>query len=266
MDKIKILLPHEAQKIAAGEVIERPANIVKELMENALDAGATQIIIYIEKAGKDLIRLIDNGCGMSANDAHHCFLPHATSKITSLNDLEHIATFGFRGEALASIAAVSTITLQTKLTDTQLGTVVTYSQGTCIQQEACACPQGTDINIKNLFDHIPVRKKFLKQDTTEWHAIQTLIYAFCLSHPSITCKLYHDGKLMLNAPSIAHAHDRASQLWDVNFAQNLIPLKQSEQHPLYHFNIQGFISKHMFWRYGRDAFFFFVNQRWIKNQ
>src|SRR5436190_89116 len=162
MAKIKQLSAHEAQKIAAGEVVERPANIVKELVENSIDADATRVSIYIEDGGKQLIRIVDNGCGMDQTDAQICFDRHATSKITGVDELESINTFGFRGEALASIASVSQITLLTKEEHNLEGTKVVINANKIIEISSVACTTGTDISIHNLFSNIPARKKFLK--------------------------------------------------------------------------------------------------------
>src|SRR3990172_943686 len=168
MPKIKQLSQHEAQKIAAGEVVERPANIVKELVENSIDAGATRISIYVEDGGKQLIRIIDNGCGMDATDAQKCFDRHATSKITRVDELESIDTFGFRGEALASVASVSKITLLTKEESSLEGTQVLMEANAIAHVNSVACATGTDISIHNLFFNVPARKKFLKSTQTEW--------------------------------------------------------------------------------------------------
>jgi DNA mismatch repair protein MutL len=265
MNKIKLLAPNEAQKIAAGEVIERPANIVKELIENSLDAQAKNITIYIEKSGKQLIRIIDDGYGMSARDARMCFLPYATSKITSIQELELISSFGFRGEALASIAAISKIQLITRQSNIPSGIQVDYTDGSISCEKEIACNIGTDLSVTDLFYNVPVRKKFLKQDETEWNQIQSLVYAFCISNPSIFFKLFHDNKLVLNAPPGNGTKDRCTQIWDFNFTQHLVPLLFSQQSTNW-FSITGYVSNHHFWRYGKNNIFFFVNNRWIKNQ
>src|SRR5882724_11246333 len=193
MAKIKQLSPHEAQKIAAGEVVERPANIVKELVENSIDADATRISIYIEDAGKKLIRVVDNGCGMDKTDAQLCFDRHATSKISHVDELETIDTFGFRGEALASIASVSNIILVTKEEDNLEGTQIIIDANTIKNISPVACTTGTDISINNLFFNVPARKKFLKTTTTEWRAIQLLFNAFCFDYPHIHFSLFSDN-------------------------------------------------------------------------
>lgn len=264
MNKIKVLPPDQAQKIAAGEVIERPVNIVKELIENSIDAEATQISLHIEQAGKNLIRIVDNGCGMSEDDAKVCFLSHATSKISKLEELEGIDSYGFRGEALASISAISKVKLITRLSQENItsGIQIEYEEGKIVSDMTVACNPGTDIQIHELFYNIPVRKKFLKQDETEWNQIQILFQAFCLSHEQIHFKLYNDGKLVLNAPPVNRIHDRVMQIWDHNFSQNLLEIKDHSQSWI---KIDGCISNHNFWRYNRNNIFFFVNKRWVKN-
>lgn len=264
MNIIKILPEQEAQKIAAGEVVERPASIIKETIENSIDAQANQISLYIQKAGKELIRVVDNGCGMSSDDAKICFQPHATSKIKTINDLLSIQSFGFRGEALASISAVSKITLITKhkSSKNELGIKLKYESGNIISEEKVSCSIGTDLKIQDLFYNIPARKKFLKQDETEWNQILNIFYAFCLSNLQIHFKAYRDEKLFLNAPFVKNLKDRACQIWGHNFAQNLIELENSEHKDI---KINGIISNHNFWRYGRQQIFFFVNNRAVKN-
>lgn len=263
MSIIKVLSNVEAKKIAAGEVVERPASVVKELFENSIDAGASKISLFIESAGKKLIRVIDNGCGMHPIDARLCFENHATSKITSLDDLNKIATFGFRGEALASISSVSKIEMQTKCSDSEdeLGISLSFIDGAVEQEKKISCPVGTDLFIKDLFYNTPVRQKFLKQEETEWNQIQSLFQAFCLSHLAVHFQLHRDGRLVLNAPAVTHVQDRVIQLWGHNVAQNLIGLKPSEKE----IRVHGLISNHNFWRYGRQHIFFFVNGRWVKN-
>jgi DNA mismatch repair protein MutL len=253
MNKINILPKHEAQKIAAGEVVERPANIVKELLENSIDAGSKTIALYCEQAGKKLIRVVDDGCGMSPDDAQTCFLPHATSKITKLDDLQTIASFGFRGEALASISAVSKVTLKTKQHDTadELGVHVTYFDAQVQNSERASCNIGTDLSVSDLFYNVPARHKFLKRDDTEWNHIQHLFQSFCLSNLSVHFKLFRDGKMIYNAPAVKSVQDRVSQLWGYNLSQQLKALKVTREK----LSIEGLISRHTFWRYGRNDIF-----------
>ncbi len=279
MNKIHLLPAHEAQKIAAGEVIERPAHIIKELLENALDAGATKIDIYLEQAGKKLIRIVDNGSGMSPDDARLCFVKHATSKVTSLDDLEHISSFGFRGEALASIAAVSRTTLKTNTNNTDgntsLGIEIDYEQGNIIREQAIAYQTGTEFIVQDLFYNMPARRKFLRQDETEINQVNQLINAASLSHLNVNFRFYVDNKLVLNAPANNNLSERITQLWGYNTAQNLVPMLSplilrspqgvSKDNKHSWVSITGAVSQNSFWRHGRDRIFFFVNNRWIKN-
>ena len=262
MAKIKQLAPHEAQKIAAGEVVERPANIVKELLENAIDAGATRIALYVEDGGKQLIRIVDNGSGMDSTDAQLCFDRHATSKITHVDQLETIDTFGFRGEALASIASVSHITLITKEEQSLEGTKVVVNANKITQIDSIACATGTDITIHDLFLNVPARKKFLKTTQTEWRAIQLLFNAFCFDYPHIHFLLFSEGKQVFNCPSSLNLKNRALQIWESQTNNHLLELQLTEKE----FSIAGIISNHQYYRYDRAGIYFFVNKRWIKNQ
>lgn len=264
MIRIHQLSPHEAHKIAAGEVVERPANVVKELVENSIDAHATQITIMLEDAGKKLIRIIDNGHGMGAEDARICFNHHATSKIKSVDDLTLLATFGFRGEALTSIAAVSHVTLITKESDASHGTQLILEQGTIIEESLASGNAGTDIAIRDLFFNVPARQKFLKKKETELHAIQQLFNAFCLDYQTIHFKLIHDQRTLSNCPPAASLNERIAQLWDTHFTRHMLPL--SAENESYKVSINGMISGQNYFRYDRSNIFFFVNNRWIKNQ
>ncbi len=263
MAKIKQLSPHEAQKIAAGEVVERPANIVKELLENAIDAQAQQINLYIKDGGKQLIRVVDTGFGMDHDDAQRCFLKHATSKIEHIDQLETINTFGFRGEALASIAAVSKITLVTKEADTHEGTKLYLEDGQVQKKEIVSHVTGTDISITELFYNIPARKKFLKKNQTELRNIQQLFHAFCFDYPSIHFKLFSEDKLIIHCPPVANLTARCTQLWDHVTSQHILELTTQRDNGK--LSISGAISNHQHYRYDRSSIFFFVNKRWVKN-
>jgi DNA mismatch repair protein MutL len=259
MARIKQLPPHEVHKIAAGEVVERPANVVKELVENALDAGATHITMFIEQAGKKLIRVVDNGSGMDREDAYHCFDHHATSKITSINDLPTLKTYGFRGEALSSIAAVSHVTLITKEHAATEGIKLVLEGKQLKEETTVSCNTGTDLNIAHLFYNVPARKKFLRADDTEWRQITTLFQAFCFAYPHVHFILIHDSKLIYNCPPTKELMIRIAQLWDETVTQHMIALENHE-------TIKGAISHHHYARYDRSSIFLFVNHRWIKNQ
>ena len=263
MGKIKKLPLHEAQKIAAGEVVERPANVVKELIENAIDADAHTIAVYVQQGGHNLIRVIDDGHGMSPEDAEACFAHHTTSKITRVEDLNTINSFGFRGEALASISAVAKVTLITKQADIQQGIKLQRMHGKTQTIEEVSCTNGTDINVEDLFFNVPARKKFLKTPQTEWRHIVLLFQAFCFDYPSIHFKLYSDNKCIHNCPSVQSSIDRVVQMWENNTAQVMIPLSEQITDNI---RITGFISNHQFYRYDRSHLFFFVNNRWIRNQ
>jgi DNA mismatch repair protein MutL len=265
---IKVLSDIEAKKIAAGEVVERPVNIVKELVENSLDAGAKSINVYIEQSGKKSIRVVDDGCGMSKEDARLCFSSHATSKIQRLKDLESIKTFGFRGEGLASISSVSKVLLKTNDQENEdsLGIFLKYVDGVFCSEEECICSRGTDIVVEDLFYNIPARKKFLKRDETEWNQILFYLQAVALSNLNVFFKCFRDGKSVLNLPIVKNVKERVIQLWGLQVADNIIPLeerilKKEDQD----FSIKGDISSQQFWRYERTKIFFFVNGRWIKN-
>jgi len=262
MAKIKQLSSHEAQKIAAGEVVDRPANIVKELIENSIDAQATQITLYVEDGGKRLIRVVDNGCGMNAEDAHLCFNHHATSKITTVEDLDSINTFGFRGEALSSIASVSTIIMSTAEESAQFGIKLELEQGEIIREEQTSKTTGTDIAIHNLFYNLPARKKFLKSRETEWRHIIQLFYAFCLSYRSIHFTLHSDRKQIHNCPPTPSIIERIAQIWDHHLTKHMLELKPEEKQE---YSISGAISNHAYSRFDRSMIFLFVNNRWIKN-
>lgn len=261
MGKIKQLPLHEAQKIAAGEVVERPANVVKELIENSIDAGAHHIQIYLEDAGQTALRVVDDGFGMSLEDAQACFGHHATSKISSVHDLITLSSFGFRGEALASIAAVSTVELITKEPAALHGIKLIRENNEIKSITEISCASGTDITVRNLFYNVPARKKFLKTPATELRAIIHLMQALCFDYPDIHISLYSDGKELYNCPPARTLAERAHQILH-HQAQNLIPFNLNNDYA----KITGLISNHQWHRYDRQHLFFFVNRRWIKNQ
>lgn len=264
MAKIHKLSYHEAQKIAAGEVVERPANVVKELVENAIDAGATTISVFIEDGGKALIRVVDNGCGMSAEDAHLCFEHHATSKLTSVNDLETINTFGFRGEALSSIASISRVTLITNENTADAGIKLVREANVLIDEQLVAAPRGTDFMVRDIFYNVPARLKFLKKRETEFNQIHTLFQAYSLAYPQLHWHFSSEGSVLHNCPPTDGLQQRIAQLFDQRFTQALIPCSYTTKDG--HISISGVITDTTYARYDRSNIFFFVNQRWIKNQ
>lgn len=259
---IKILDPHEAIKIAAGEVIERPANIIKELLENSIDAQAKNITLYLKSAGKDYIKIVDDGIGMSAKDAMLCFAHHATSKISKVDDLNSITTYGFRGEALSSIAAISKVELITKTHDEKIATSITFQNSKCIKQEPAAHQTGTSFIITNLFDNIPARKKFLKTDETEWNQILSIFQAFCLRYLDISFKIFHNDILMYNCHATENIATRSGQLWNSNLHEQLIDIPKSTTKNI---TLQAALSTPHYYRFNRGQIFIFVNNRWVKN-
>ncbi len=261
MAKIKQLSPHEAQKIAAGQVIDRPANVVKELIENALDANASRIAIHVEDGGKQLIRVVDNGYGMDKEDAIACLQKHATSKIRSVDELISISSYGFRGEALASIAAVSKLTLCTKEADSTEGIKV-HNNDDKISCEPTACPEGTDITIANLFYNMPARAKFLKKRETETRHIIQLLQAMSLTYPSHHFQLFVDGNPHLNCPPQETLLGRCAQLWGQQTARHILTVEPNDYKGV---SISGIVSNHTWFRYDRRTIFFLVNNRWVTN-
>lgn len=261
MPKIHKLSAHEAQKIAAGEVIERPANLLKELLENAIDAGSTKIAIYLKDAGKELVRVTDNGCGMSPEDAELCFEQYATSKITHVDQLQEICTFGFRGEALASIAAVSKVTLVSKEAHADEGIKIHIEQNMLVSKDPVSATVGTDITVKDIFYNVPARKKFLKKRETEWHQIRHLFFAVCLAHPEIDFKLYSEDTLVYACSMTTSLHERWQQLFDYHMSKQMIAV----DHQVGLMKISGLISEHQVQRYDRNSIYICVNNRWVND-
>src|SRR5712671_1539431 len=228
MGRIHVLPEHVANKIAAGEVVERPASVVKELLENALDAGATRIKINIEAGGKKLIQITDNGCGMVRDDAMLAFERHATSKIKDAEDLLSVATLGFRGEALPSIASVSRLRLETRAAEsageTSAGTILEINGGRMARVEEAGLPEGTSITVRDLFFNIPARKKFLKAESTELSHIASLVTHYALAHPEKHFELHSATNAMLVAPPVAGYSERVYQVFGKEVLDQLIPI------------------------------------------
>ncbi|MCB0698523.1 MAG: DNA mismatch repair endonuclease MutL [Chitinophagales bacterium] len=259
-DVIQLLSDHIANQIAAGEVIQRPASAVKEMLENAVDAGATDIQLILKDAGKELIQVVDNGVGMSATDARMSFERHATSKIKNINDLFSIRTMGFRGEALASIAAVAQVELKTMKEGTEVGSRIVI-EGTEVKlQEPCGTPQGTSISVKNLFYNVPARRHFLKSNTTEFRHIVDEFTRVALAHPDIAFRLFHNDKEQFHLTA-GNLKTRIVDLLGNSYTKNLVPVE--EQTEL--INISGFIGKPEAATRTRGNQFFFINNRFIKS-
>src|SRR5215467_10238604 len=212
MPKVKIMPESLANKIAAGEVVERPASVVKELLENSLDAGTHKIDIETEAGGKRLIRLVDDGEGMNRDDAITAFERHATSKLHSADQLESIATLGFRGEALPSIASVSRLSLRTSTAGQPVGTEVEFSGGKLVDVRDIAWPGGSEVEIRDLFFNVPVRRKFLKSDGTESFHITSLVQHYALANPGIAFLLIRDGRDVIRATPASSMRERAYQV------------------------------------------------------
>ena len=257
---IKLLPDSVANQIAAGEVIQRPASAVKELLENAVDAGATQIDLVIKDAGKTLIQVTDNGCGMSATDMRMCFERHATSKIQKAEDLFAIHTLGFRGEAMASIAAIAHVEAKSKPHEEELGTCLRIEGSKVVSQEPCPCKSGTTIAVKNLFFNVPARRNFLKSDQAETRHIMEEFHRVALIQPNIAFSLTHNNKLVYKLPRSSEK-SRIVGILGKLYDQRLLPVEQKTDLV----SIKGFIVKPQFSKKTRGEQYFFVNRRFIKH-
>jgi DNA mismatch repair protein MutL len=257
---IKLLPDHIANQIAAGEVVQRPASVVKELVENAIDAGATKINLIAKDGGKTLIQVIDNGSGMSAIDARMCFERHATSKISTADDLFHLHTKGFRGEAMASIAAIAHVELKTKLETEDLGTLIINEGSKVKSQEPCSASTGTSISVKNLFFNIPARRNFLGSNLTEYKHVLNEFMRVALVHHEVAFTFHHNGDLIYNLP-IAGLRQRIVGVFGDKYNNRLVPVNEETDI----FKVTGFVTKPEFARTSRDQMFLFVNNRYFKD-
>ena len=257
---IQLLPDHVANQIAAGEVVQRPASVVKELLENAVDANATDIKLIIKDAGKSLVQVIDNGKGMNVTDARLCFERHATSKIRHAEDLFTLHTKGFRGEALASIAAIAHVEMKTKQPQEELGTQIVIEGSKFVSQETAVLPQGTSFAVKNLFFNIPARRNFLKSDTVEYRHIIDEFQRVALAHSNIHFTFYHNGSEMFNLP-VSTLRQRVVNVFSGKTNEKLVPVHEETEIV----TIEGFVSKPEFAKKNRGEQFFFVNDRFIKS-
>lgn len=257
---IQLLPDHVANQIAAGEVVQRPASVVKELLENAVDAKATDVKLIVKDAGKALVQVIDNGVGMGVTDARLCFERHATSKIRHAEDLFAIHTKGFRGEALASIAAIAHVEMKTKQDQDELGTHIIIEGSKFISQEPSVLPKGTSFAVKNLFYNIPARRNFLKSETVEHRHIVDEFQRVAMAHPSIHFTMIHNGSELFNLPA-SNLRQRIVGIFSGKTNEKLVPI--SEETELV--QIQGFVSKPEYAKKNRGEQFFFVNNRFIKS-
>ncbi len=259
-DIIQLLPDAVANQIAAGEVVQRPASAVKELIENAIDAGADKIRLIVKDGGKSLIQVIDNGCGMSITDARLCFERHATSKIRKADDLFAIRTMGFRGEALASIAAIAHVELKTRRVEDELGTLIEIAGSDVVRQEPEALPTGTSISIKNLFYNIPARRNFLKSNAVEMRHIVEEFQRTALAYPHIYFTLHSDGQELFQLPAES-LKQRVVHVFGNSYNQRLVPV--AEETTI--INLKGFIGKPEYAKKTRGEQYFFVNNRYVKD-
>jgi len=258
---LKILPQNISNLIAAGEVVSRPSSVVKELVENAIDAGADTVSVYVTDAGRTLVRVVDNGCGMTPRDAELCFERHATSKIASADDLEKIITYGFRGEALPSIAAVAQVTLKTRCKGEEIGTKVEIADSKVISSEPEATPEGTVFDIRNIFFNVPARRKFLKSDNVELRNIVQEFLRVALTRIDITLKLYSNGKELYNLKSANNLKQRILDIHGVNMNNELVEVEVDTSVV----KIHGFIGNPEDARKRAGYQYFFVNGRFFRS-
>ncbi len=260
MPKINVLSKQLAELIAAGEVVERPASVIKELLENSIDAGADNVTVEIKNGGITYMRITDNGCGISREDIRNAFVSHATSKIANADDLNSIMTLGFRGEALASISAVARVEVMTATPDEDIGTRYVIESGEEILCDDAGCPKGTTIIVRDLFYKTPARMKFLKKDVTEANAVAGVIDRIALSHPEVSIRFIREGKQVLITSGRGDLHTCIREVFGKEFSETLIPAS-AETNGV---KISGYVSKPVAARPNRNMQFFFINNRLIK--
>ena len=268
---IRVLSEEVAAKIAAGEVVERPASVVKELVENSIDAGAREIKVEVRQGGRRLMRVIDDGTGIPADEVELAFARHATSKIASVEELSSIATLGFRGEALASIAAVSQLTIVTRAAEEdggtpRVGTLLRLEGGKVTHRQKKGCPQGTVITVENLFYNVPARLKFLRAETTERKHIDGLVYRYGMAYPHLRFSLLNDGRLTFQSLGSGELYDVLIEVYGLEVAQQMIEVRSSETNDLGLVDVHGYISPPSLHRANRSYLTFFVNGRWVKDR
>src|SRR6185369_438053 len=263
MSIIRVLADHVANQIAAGEVVERPASVAKELVENSIDAGATRISIEIEGGGRRLLKISDDGTGMIRDDAILAFERHATSKIRNSDDLAAIGTLGFRGEALASIASIAKVELVTSLEGASTGTRVTIEGGRIRNVKDAAHPRGTTIIVRDLFFNVPARRKFLRSEATETYHLTNLVTHYALAHPEIAFTLVNNGREVVRAVAAKDLRERAYQIFGGEFLENLLEVNGG--HPELA-RVSGFVSAPRDRRTTRDSQYLFVNRRFVRDR
>src|SRR5437763_4641500 len=263
MSKIRVLSDQLANQIAAGEVVERPASVAKELVENAIDAGARRITIDVEAGGRRLLRVMDDGEGMTRDDALLAFERHATSKISRAEDLSAIATLGFRGEALASIASVARVELVTKTEETAAATRVVIEGGRMRDVKDAAHPTGTTFTVRDLFFNVPARRKFLRSEATESFHLTNLVTHYALAHPEIAFALTNNGREVLRAGPAADLRERAYQIFGAEFLEHLLEVEGGHTSVAH---VRGYVSAPRERRTTRDAQYLFVNGRYVRDR
>ncbi len=280
MSKIRILAENVANRIAAGEVVERPASVVKELLENALDSGARTVRVEVESGGKQLIRVVDDGCGMNHDDALLAFERHATSKLRTADDLLSIATLGFRGEALPSIASVSRLVLETRTAQEEQGTRVEFAGGKLISVKPAGVPPGTSISVADIFYCVPARRKFLKSETTELGHIASLVTHYALAHPDRQFLLKTPTQEILNCAPVEKLADRVYQIFGGQALEELIEIPSNEapvrsaitgpqleaDEQAATIRVSGFTSRPEAQRPNRNGIYIFVNRRLVRDR
>lgn len=270
---IRVLSPEVASRIAAGEVVERPASAVKELVENSLDAGADEIRVEVQEGGRRLVRVVDNGVGIPADEAALAFERHATSKLRSADDLEHIATLGFRGEALASIASVAQVTLLTRHVDEAVGRLLRVEGGHLVSQEGKGAPPGTVVTVENLFYNVPARLKFLRQPATEAGRIVETVQRFAMAFPERRFSLVSDGRLVFQSTGSGRLHDVLVKVWGLDVGRQLISVGAAEEDEGFSRpglaeapRVTGFVGLPTLSRSNRNQILFFLNHRAIQDR
>jgi len=261
---IRVLTDEVASKIAAGEVIERPASVVKELIENAIDAGASSVAVQVRQGGRRLIRIADDGCGIPADEVELAFARHATSKLQTIEELSHIHTLGFRGEALASVAAVSQVTLLTRADGSEVGVRLRLEGGRVVRREEAGHPRGTTISVENLFYNVPARLKFLKRDTTERKHIDKLVTCYAMAYPQIRFSVENDGRLTFRSPGSGSLHDVLIEVYGLDNAQAMLEVGDREAQGA--IQVWGYVSRPDTHRATREYITLFVNGRWITDR
>ena len=260
--KIRVLSDDLANQIAAGEVVERPASVVKELLENSIDAGATLIRLDIEGGGKKKIRIMDNGIGMLPEECKLAFSRHATSKISEFSDLETIQSLGFRGEALPSIASVAKVRCTSARSETQGGKLIVVEGGTLVEDKDFACPQGTTIEVGQLFYSTPARSKFLKGDSTEFSHITQVVTQQALAYPSIQFQLIHNGRDVIQTLPTDQTHYRIAELFGADLGKSLVQVNSSSRD----YQLEGYVSNPVYTRSNRSVQYCFINGRFVRDK